>query len=83
MKRLFVGTGLVLVVLLSAGWVLRAVVQQPKRIKTTPATPLRVEPAKASDSTGKTVAAANAFVATLDDVARAKVSLPFNSDLVA
>jgi len=39
-----------------------------------------VEPATQSDVTGKTVAAANAFLATLDDAGRTKVSFPFNSD---
>jgi len=39
-----------------------------------------VEPATQSDVTGKTVAAANAFLGTLDDAGRTKVSFPFNSD---
>lgn len=81
MKRKIAITGLCLFVLLSAGWVLQAVVQQQrKKIKTPPAPPLRVEPAKVSDTTGKTVAAAKAFLATLDTAGRAKVSLPFNSE---
>jgi hypothetical protein len=41
---------------------------------------LRVEPAKEGDATGKTVAAAKAFLATLDNAGRAKVSFDFNSD---
>ncbi|MBO0722640.1 MAG: DUF3500 domain-containing protein, partial [Blastocatellia bacterium] len=41
---------------------------------------LVVEPARETDVTGKTVAAAKAFLATLDDAGRAKVGLPFNSD---
>jgi hypothetical protein len=41
---------------------------------------MRVEPAKESDATGKTVAAAKAFLATLDDAGRAKVSFAFDSD---
>ena len=80
MKRNLVGAGLCLLVLFSTGWVLRAVVQQQKKIKTTPAPTVRVEPAKASDTTGKTVAAAKAFLTTLDDAARAKVSYAFTSD---
>ena len=81
MKRKIVITGLCLFVLLSAGWVLLLAKQQQKKIKTTPApAPLRVEPAKESDTTGKTVAAAKAFLATLDDAGRAKVSFAFNSE---
>jgi Protein of unknown function (DUF3500) len=38
------------------------------------------EAAKASDTTGKTVAAANAFLATLDDAGRAKVLLPLDAE---
>ena len=81
MKRKIVITGLCLFVLLSAGWVLRlAAKQQTQKIRTTPAPALRVEPAKDSDATGKTVAAAKAFLTTLDDAGRAKVSFAFNSD---
>src|SRR5262249_44912427 len=79
-KRKIVITGLCLFVLLSASWVLRAAQQQQKKINTTPAPPLRVEPAKESDATGKTVAAAKAFLATLNDAGRAKVSFAFNSE---
>ena len=81
MKRKIVITTLCLFALLSAGWILRAARQQTQKISTTPAPPLRVEPAKASDATGKTVAAAKAFLATLDDAGRAKVSLAFDSAL--
>src|ERR1041384_5828376 len=82
MKRKLVITGLSLCLLLSAGWVLRLrAQQQTQKIKTTPASPLRVEAAKESDVTGKTVAAAKAFLGTLDDAGRAKVSFAFNSDL--
>lgn len=82
MKRRIVITSLCLLVLLSAGWALRFTAQlQTRKINTTPAPPLRVEPAKESDATGKTVAAAKAFLATLDEAARAKANLPFNSDL--
>src|SRR5262249_12307271 len=81
MKRIIVITALCLFALLSAGWVLRlAAKQQTRKINTTPAPPLRVEPAKESDATGKTVAAAKAFLATLDAAARAKVSFAFSSD---
>jgi hypothetical protein len=80
MRRKIIITGLCLFVLLAAGWVLLAAKQQQNKIKTTPAAPLRVEPAKESDTTGKTVAAAKAFLATLDDAGRAKVSFAFNSD---
>jgi len=79
MTRKIVVTGLFLFVLVFAGWMLRLTAQQEK-INTTPASPLRVEPAKASDATGKTVAAAKAFLATLDDAGRAKVNFSFNSE---
>lgn len=80
MRRKIVIIGLCLYVLLSAGWVLWAAQQQQKKINTPPSPALRVEPAKESDATGKTVAAAKAFLATLDDAGRAKVSFAFNSD---
>jgi hypothetical protein len=81
MKRKIVITSLCCFALLSAGWLWRMTAQQQTpTIKTTPAPPLRIEPAKESDATGKTVAAARAFLATLDDAGRAKVSFPFNSD---
>ncbi len=81
MKRKMVVTGLSSFVLLSVGWLLQLTAQQQTRkINTTPAPPLRVEPAKGSDVTGKTVAAAKAFLATLDDAGRAKVSFAFNSE---
>lgn len=81
MRRKIIITGLCLFVLFSAGWVLLlAAQQQTRKINTTPAPPLRVEPAKENDVTGKTVAAAKAFLATLDDAGRAKVSFAFGSD---
>ncbi len=80
MKRKIVITVLSLFVLLCAGWVLRAAQQRTQKISTTPALPLRVEPAKDSDTTGKTVAAAKALLATLDDAGRAKVNFAFNSE---
>ena len=82
MKRNIVITGLCLFVLLSAGWMLQLTAQQQTRkINTTPAPALRIEPAKEGDATGKTVAAAKAFLATLDAAGRAKASLAFNSEL--
>lgn len=81
MKRKIIITGVCFFVLLCASWLLRLTAQQQTpRINTTPAPPLRVEPAKESDVTGKTVSAAKAFLATLDDSGRAKVSFAFNSD---
>ncbi|MBO0857068.1 MAG: DUF3500 domain-containing protein [Chloracidobacterium sp.] len=81
MKRKILITGLCFFTLLSTGWVLRlAAKQQTRKINTTPAPPLRAEPAKESDATGKTVAAAKALLATLDGASRAKVSFAFNSD---
>src|SRR5215831_14400840 len=80
MKRKIVIAGAFLFALHSAGWVLRAAQQRQKKINTTPAPPLRTESAKESDVTGKTVAAAKAFLATLDDAGRAKVSFAFDSD---
>lgn len=81
MKRKLVITGLCLFALLPPGWVLRLTAQQQTRkIDTIPAPPLRVTPAKEGDTTGKTVAAAKALLATLNDAARAKVSFAFNSD---
>ena len=81
MKRKIVITALCLSVLLCAGWVLRVAQQQrTQKINTTPAPPMRTLPAKESDTTGKTVAAAKALLATLDDAGRAKVNFDFNSD---
>lgn len=79
MKQKIIITVLCFLVLLSAGWILRAAQQQQTRvINTTPAPPLRIEPAKDGDATGKTVAAAKAFLATLDESGRAKVSFAIN-----
>ncbi|HEV7902416.1 MAG TPA: DUF3500 domain-containing protein [Pyrinomonadaceae bacterium] len=79
MKRKIVVAGLCLFVVLSAGWVLLlAAKQRSQKTRTAPA--LRVEPAKESDATGKTVAAAKAFLATLDEAGRAKVSQPFDDE---
>ncbi len=80
MKRKIVITILCLLVLLSAAWILRAAQQQTQKIPTTPAPPLRTQPAQESDATGKTVAAAKSLLATLDDAGRAKVTFAFNSD---
>jgi hypothetical protein len=54
--------------------------RQPQKNNTTPTPAQRVEPAKETDTTGKTVAAAKAFLATLDTAGRAKVSLPFDGE---
>ncbi|HEX4947437.1 MAG TPA: DUF3500 domain-containing protein [Blastocatellia bacterium] len=80
MKRKIIITALCCCALFSVGWILRAAQQQTQKINTTPAPPLRIEPAKNSDATGKTVAAAKAFLATLDEAGRAKVSLAFDND---
>ena len=80
MQRKIVITGLCLFMLLFAGWALMVAKQRQKTIKTTPAPALSVEPVKGDDATGKTVAAARAFLATLDTAGRAKVSFAFNSE---
>lgn len=81
MIRRTVVMGLSLLAVVSTGWALRMVAQQQTRkIATTPAPPLRVEPAKDTDATGKTVAAAKAFLATLDNAGRSKVNFAFDSD---
>ena len=80
MKHKIVISSLCLFMLLSAGWVWQAARQQTQKINTTPAPPIRTVPAKESDTTGKTVAAAKALLATLDDAGRAKVNFDFNSD---
>lgn len=81
MIRRTIVTGLCLFALVSTGWVLQLMAnQQTRKINTTPAPPLKVEPAKDSDATGKTVAAAKAFLATLDNAARSKVNFPFDGD---
>src|SRR6476659_2042293 len=53
---------------------------QQQSAQSTTSAAATVAPAKDTDVTGKTVAAANAFLATLDDAGRAKVSFPFNSE---
>ena len=73
MKRKVAITGVCLFVLLGLGLALLFGRQQQKKHATTPA--------KATDVTGRTVAAANAFLATLDDAKRAKVAFPFDSEL--
>jgi hypothetical protein len=80
-RRMIVTTGLSLLAVLAVGWVLQQTAQQQtQKTNTTPAPSLRVEPAKESDATGKTLAAAKALLATLDDAGRAKVSFPFDSE---
>jgi hypothetical protein len=66
--------------LLSAGFVVM-LARQPHQTNALVLPPLPVEPAKETDVTGQTVATAKAFLATLDDAQRARVSLPFDSDL--
>ena len=81
MNRKIIIAALCLTALVSAGWVvLRTAQQQTRKTNTPAASPLPVEPAKASDATGKTVAAANAFLATIDDAGRAKANFAFDSD---
>src|ERR1700750_1147900 len=80
MRRKGVIAGLCLLALLCAGWVMLAASRRQAKFKTTPAPPLRAEPAKDGDATAKTVAAANAFLATLDEAGRAKASLPFDEE---
>jgi len=76
MNRKVVFAGLCLLAVLSVGWVLLAAKRQQKQ----PATTRPVEQAKATDVTARIVAAANAFLATLGDAGRAKVSFDFNSE---
>jgi len=73
MKRKIVITGLCLFVLVSTGC---------QKINTTSAPALAAEGAKENDATGKTVAAAKSFLATLDEAGRVKVSFAFNSGQV-
>ncbi|HEV7889575.1 MAG TPA: DUF3500 domain-containing protein [Pyrinomonadaceae bacterium] len=81
MKRKLIVTGLCLFVLLPVGCMSRSATSgQPQTNSTTPTPAPRVETANESDTTGKTVAAAKAFLATLDDAGRAKVSLPFDDE---
>jgi len=80
-RKTIVTTGLSLLAVLAVGWLLQqTALQQTQKTNTTPAPPMRVEPAKDTDATGKTLAAAKALLATLDDAARAKVSFPFDSE---
>ncbi|MEN3327687.1 MAG: hypothetical protein V7638_2494 [Acidobacteriota bacterium] len=79
MKRTAVIASLCLLVLVAGVWMLLAARRRQQNVKTD-AAPAAVEPAKETDVTGKTVAAANAFLAGLDEAGRAKVSFPFNSD---
>ena len=81
MNRKIAVTGLCLHLLLSVGCMSRiASRQQPQENSTTPTPAPRVEPANGSDTSSKTVAAAEAFLATLDAAGRAKVSFAFNSE---
>jgi len=80
MKRRLVVAGLCLAALLSAGLVLLSAKQRQTKTRTTPAPAERAEPAKGDDTTVKAVAAAEAFLATLDAAARSKVSVPFDDE---
>jgi hypothetical protein len=80
MRRKVVIAGLCLLALLCAVWVMLAASRRQTKTRTTLASPLRAEPAKVGDATAKTVAAANAFLATLDEAGRAKVVLPFDEE---
>lgn len=79
MKRKLVIAVLCLGASLPAGWLLRAAQrQQTRTMPAKPGTPIRIEPAKDEDATGKTVAAAKTLLALLDDTQRAKVSFAFD-----
>ncbi len=82
MKSKIVIAGLCLLALPLAAWATFALIaeRQPQKFNVAPAPAVRVEAAKESDATGKTVAAAKALLATLDDAGRAKMSFAFNSD---
>ena len=83
MKLKLVVTGLCLFMLLYVGWIFLAAKQRQRQLETTLATPPRAEPAKEGDTTGKTVAAANAFLATLDAAQRKQAILNYQvCDLV-
>ena len=78
MKRTIIVAGLCSLMLLSVGWVLLAAKQQQQKVETTPAP--RAEAAREGDATGRTVAAAKAFLATLDDAGRARAVVPFDDE---
>lgn len=80
MRLKLVIAGLCLFALFSVGGLFLAAKQQQKKTETMQAPSTRAEPAKESDTTGKTVAAAKAFLATLDAAGRAKVSMPFDDE---
>ena len=82
MKSKIVITGLCLLALPLAAWATFTLMaeRQPQKFNVAPASAVRTEAAKETDTTGKVVAAAKAFLATLDDAGRAKVSFAFNSD---
>lgn len=75
MKPKLVLAALCLVALVPVGLVWLATKQRQET-----EAPAVLEPANPADVTGKTVAAAQAFLATLDDAGRTKVSFPFDSD---
>jgi hypothetical protein len=80
MNRRLVILSLALLTLFSAGFVVM-LARQPQQNNALVPSPLPVEPAKATDVTGKTVASAKVFLTTLDDTQRARVTLPFDSEL--
>ena len=79
MKRTLTILGLCLSAVLSACWVSRSAVQQGQRADTTPVRAPTVASAQGGAATRETVAAAQAFLATLDDAGRAKIGFPFDS----
>ena len=82
MKSKIVITGLCLLALPLAAWATFTLMaeRQPQKFNVAPAAAVRTEAAKETDTTGKTVAAAKALLATLDDAGRAKVNFAFNSE---
>ena len=82
MKSKIVITGLCLLTLPLAAWATFTLVvgKQPQKFNVSPAAAVRTEAAKETDTTGKTVAAAKALLATLDDAGRAKVNFAFNCE---
>lgn len=80
MKRKIIVIGTCLFMLFSIGWGLKAAQQRVQKFSVAAAPPLPVVPAIESDATGKTVAAAKAFLAMLNEAERAKVNFAFNSE---
>jgi Protein of unknown function (DUF3500) len=78
MQRTTIVVGLSVLVSVLAGC--GAATQTTQMQNTTAKAAPVVDPARENDATGRTVAAANAFLATLDDAGRAKVNFPFDGD---